>query len=80
MACDKEVWRRDNGNCFAKFKPFPDSIITKIDASFYNDMFDGPWLRRVSWPSIGSVTPEKARAFAAAIIEAADWCDKQGGK
>ena len=31
--------------------------------------------RRVSWPSIGSVTPAEARAFADAIRAAADWAE-----
>ena len=79
MACGRTTDNFADGQKLAKY--YPVRSLPSVTARLNLPLFGGSeWSTTVSWSSLGEVTVEQARAFAAAIIEAADWCDQQGGK
>lgn len=61
--------------------PYDDDGFTKVKG-YVAEEFDSTSptmksiMRGISWPSLGSVSPAEARAFAQAILAAADWAEK----
>ena len=80
MACGRTTNNFADGGKLAAYYPvgkFP-SVVARLELSKSSS---GKWTPSISCSSsLGYLTVDEARAFAAAIIEAADWCDKQGGK
>ena len=78
MSCGRTTSTYSTGDREAIYYPLPGrqtaTVTAVVDAPL---LAQEKWKVMVSWFSIGLVTPDDARKFAAAIIEAADWCDQQ---
>jgi hypothetical protein len=62
--------------CSASVYPF-DQAFTHVTAEAHQQFGEEGMTYGVNWPSIGSVPAEEARQFAAAIIAACEWLEKQ---
>ena len=62
--------------CSADLYPF-DGLYTHITAEAHQQFGEEGLTYGINWPSIGSVSADEARQFAAAIVAACEWVEKQ---
>lgn len=74
--CSGKSWRRIDVYPFDEtFSRTSVEGIVSREFDFHPDTRGERVMRKVSWASLGSVTPAEARAFADAIRAAADWAE-----